>query len=117
MSRQQERGDLPPEVRIRMAEDDLDRVDQRFETADAALKHARGNVEIQVQATDRKHEVRADRIEQNVERLGTKFEQLENEIDEKVDGNRKVMVGVLISTLSVAIAIVAQVLIMRGGGS
>ncbi len=34
---------------------------------------------------------------------------------DEIAGNRKVMVGVLISTLSVAIAIVAQVLIMRGG--
>ena len=104
MSRQQERGDLPPEVRIRMAEDDLDRVDRQLEELPGVVKHARGNLEVLIQNVDRK-----------TDRLEAKFEKLEEDIEVKVDGNRKVMVGVLISTLSVAIAIVAQVLIMRGG--
>lgn len=97
MSRQQERGDLPPEVRIRMAEDDLDRVDREFVETVGKIEHAKGNW--RVVADD----------------LARKFEKLETETETKVDGNRKIMVGVLVSTLSVAIAIVAQVLLMRGG--
>lgn len=108
MSRQQERGDLPPEVRTRMVEDDLDRVDQQFAQADTALKHAKANLDMALKGLDVKYEVRTDRLE-------AKFEKLEEDVEVKVDGNRRVMVGVLISTLSVAIAIVAQVLLMRGG--
>ena len=98
-----------------MAEDDLDRVDRQFTQADEAIKHARGNVELQVQATDRKHDERAGRMERSILDLRGEFRVLEQETEDKVDGNRKIMVGVLVSTLSVAIAIVAQVLIMRGG--
>ena len=104
MSRQQERGDLTPEVRIRMAEDDLDRHEREFGETVGKIEHAKGNLRVAIEGTDRK-----------VDRLEAKFEKLEEDIEVKVDGNRKVMVGVLISTLSVAIAIVAQVLIMRGG--
>lgn len=108
MSRQQDRGDLPPEVRIRMAEDDLDRVDQRFEQADVALKHAKGNQDFALKAMDAKYEVRFDRMDVRIEKF-------ETETEGKVDSNRRILVGVLVSTLSVAIAITVQVLVMRGG--
>lgn len=73
-----------------MAEDDLDRVDQRFESADV------------------KFETRTDRLEAKVDRV-------EDAAEAEVAGLRKVLVGVLVSTLTLAIAIVAQVLIARGG--
>jgi hypothetical protein len=108
LSRQHDRSDLTPEVRIRMAEDDLDRVDQRFEQAEIALKHAKSNLDYALKGLDTKYETRTDRLEQKVERIGA-------DAEEEIAGNRKVLVGVLVSTLAVAITIVAQVLIMRGG--
>lgn len=104
MSRQHERGDLPPEVRVRMAEDDLDRVDQRFTELDGKIEHKANNNTMAIRGVVD----RVDKLEARIEKVG-------DEAAEEIAGNRKVMVGVLISTLSVAIAIVAQVLIMRGG--
>jgi hypothetical protein len=120
VSRQHDRGDLPPEVRIRMAEDDLDRVDVRFEDMDGAIKHARGNVEMLAKAVEAKHDMQLDKLESKVDRLEAKREvemdELRKSTSEEIGGNRKVMVGVLLSTLGTAIAIVAAVLTMRGGG-
>lgn len=91
-----------------MAEDDLDRVDQRFESADVALKHAKTNLDFSQKAMDVKFETRTDRLEAKVDRV-------EDAAEAEVAGLRKVLVGVLVSTLTLAIAIVAQVLIARGG--
>lgn len=109
MSRQQDRRDLEPTVRIRMAEDDLDRMDEK-------VAHNRNNADMAMKGLDLKFDRAITIVADDFAKLETKFDQLEEKTETKVDGSRKVMVGVLISTLSVAIAIVAQVLVMRGGG-
>lgn len=87
-----------------MAEDDLDRVDSKFADTVGKIEHKATNADMAIRG-----------LGLRVDKLDEKFDKFEEKVEEKVDGNRKVMVGVLISTLSVAIAIVAQVLIMRGG--
>jgi predicted nucleic acid-binding Zn-ribbon protein len=104
VTRQNDRRDLSPEIRARMAEDDLDRVDVRFTELDGKIEHKANNNTMAIRG-----------VSDRVDRLETKIEQASDKAEAEIAGNRKVMVGVLISTLSVAIAIVAQVLIMRGG--
>jgi len=104
VSRQHERRNHPPEVRLHMAEDDLDRIDREFVEVDGKIEHKANNLTMAIRG-----------VVDRVDKLETKIEKIGDEAAEEIAGNRKVMVGVLISTLSVAIAIVAQVLIMRGG--
>lgn len=104
MSRQSDRRDRDPDVRIFLLEEDMDRVDQRFEETIGKIEHKANNADMAARG-----------LSLRVDKLTDKFEAFEEKVEEKVDGNRRVMVGVLISTLSVAIAIVAQVLVMRGG--
>lgn len=104
MTRHQDRRDLEPEQRIRYLEDDMDRVDDKFEEVVGKIEHKANNNAVAIRG-----------IHDKTERLEAKIEKVADEASEEIAGNRKVMVGVLISTLSVAIAIVAQVLIMRGG--
>lgn len=104
MSRQADRRGNEPEVRISWLEEDMDRVDKQFTEVDKKIEHKHGNSTAAIQL-----------LSNQLERLDAKVDRKAEEADEKVDGNRKILVGVLISTLSVAIAIVAQVLIMRGG--
>ena len=88
-----------------MAEDDLDRVDQRFDETVGKIEHKATNLDMAI----RGHAARVDKLDEKIDHVADKAA-------EEIAGNRRVMVGVLVSTLSVAIAIVAQVLIMRGGG-
>lgn len=104
MSRRGDRRDEEVPVRVSLLEDDLDRVDHRFEETTGKIEHKASNADMAIKG-----------LGLRVDKLTDKFEAFEEKVEEKVDGNRRVMVGVLISTLSVAIAIVAQVLIMRGG--
>lgn len=97
MSRYQDRRDMDTDQRVRYLEDDLDRVEER-------IGHNRANSDMAFQGISRR-----------IDDIDDEFKAYRKETSDEVAGNRKVMVGVLISTLSVAIAIVAQVLIMRGG--
>lgn len=105
MSRQHDRGDMPPEIRIRYLEDDMDRMDGRFVELDGKIEHKANNNTMAIRG-----------ISEKADRLEAKIEKVADEAAEEIAGNRKVLVGVLVSTLAVAITIVAQVLIMRGGG-
>lgn len=87
-----------------MAEDDLDRIDREFVELGGKIEHKANNNTMAIRG-----------VVDRVDKLETKIEKIGDEAAEEIAGNRKVMVGVLVSTLSVAIAIVAQVLIMRGG--
>lgn len=109
MSRQHDRGDLPPEVRIRMAEDDLDRVDEKFGQVDEKINHKAANLDIAIRGV-------ASQVKSLDDELTQKYEKLETKTAEEIGGNRKIMVGVLLSALGTAIAIVAAVLTVRGGG-
>lgn len=120
MSRQHDRGDLPPEVRIRMAEDDLDRVDQRFVDTDGKIQHKATNLDMAVRGVADLVQRRTGELEAQFKEYRkeseAKYEALETKTSDEIGGNRKVMVGVLLSTLGTAIAIVAAVLTMRSGG-
>lgn len=98
----------------------MDRVDAEFLRTEGAVIHAKTNLTTALQGLERRLEQHTDKLETKVERIeretDARVEALAKSTSEEIAGNRKVMVGVLISTLSVAIAIVAQVLLMRGGG-
>ena len=85
-----------------MAEDDLDRADQN-------LRHARANIDVALQGLDLKLSTYTDKLETKVDRVA-------EEAEEGIDGLKKILVGVLVSVTTLAIAIVFQVLVTRGGG-
>lgn len=119
MSRQQDRRDHELPVRVSWLEADLDRVDERFTETAGRIDHTRNNSTMALKGLETRLELYTDKLETKVERIERetdhRIDSLAKSTSEEIAGNRKVMVGVLISTLSVAIAIVAQVVIMRGG--
>lgn len=106
-------------MRVSWLEADLDRVDERFTETAGKVDHAKGNLTVVLQGLERRLESETNKLETKVERIeretDAKINAIAAKATEEIAGNRRVMVGVLVSTLSVAIAIVAQVLIMRGG--
>ncbi len=106
-------------MRVSWLEADLDRVDERFTETAGAVQHAKGNLTVALQGLEQRLETYTDKLEAKVERIeretDTRIDALAKSTSDEIGGNRRVLVGVLVSTLSVAIAIVAQVLVMRGG--
>ena len=108
MSRQADRQGLQTPVRVRMLEDDMDRADdQIIHTKNTsrqlidALRH-----EINIRLVQIETVMSKEIEEARAEAKGARTES---------EGQRKILVGLLISMTTAAAAIVVQVLLYRGG--
>lgn len=107
-------------MRVSWLEADLDNVDREFERTQEAVVRAKTNLNMALQGLEARLETYTDRLRAEVEKMKddhkAELTALRKETDDEIGGNRKIMTGVLLSTLGTAIAIVAAVLTMRGGG-
>ena len=108
MSRRADRHGEQPEVRIRMLEDDMDRVDDQIvhskNTARTLIESLR--VEFTEKLAGLRETLSKDAEEARAEAKEAKAESA---------GQRKLLVGILISVMTIAIGIALQVLVFRGG--
>ena len=113
MSRPNNRGDLPPDTRVRMLEEDMDRAEEKVVEAkrelDGKIAHAKNNATMALDG------VKAD--------FNDRFNRLESamlkgfaECEERDDRTRKLLTGLLVSIVMLCVATTAGVLVALGGG-
>jgi hypothetical protein len=107
VSRQSDRNGLEPPVRVRMLEDDMDRAEERIE-------HNRNTLRTLIDGLRLEFSQTVTRVESLLlKEIDEAKHRAERAVVES-EGQRKILVGVLVSVTSLAIGIVVQVLVFRG---
>lgn len=111
-SRPSRRGDLPPDTRVRMLEEDMDRAEEKVIEAktelDGKIAHAKSNATIALEA------VKID-FKDQFAKLEKKVDKGFAECEERDERTRRLLTGLLVSIVMLCVATTAGVLVALGG--
>lgn len=92
-----------------MAEDDLDRVDRRFEDVTGQIIHKATNLDTAIRGLAAQFEIAKQEHK-------AEMKELREDTEAETSGNRKLMTGMLVSMLFAAVSFISVLLTIRGGG-